>query len=169
MLRRATALALMLGGLPLAARADEPPEIEHQPVPCTVPNRPIQVCAAVTDDGQVAKARVYFRKPGEDFFAFVDMVFVGLKYCGTLPAPREGKLNSVEYYVQAIDDQYQSKRLSTYAIAIKPEAACDFPAVETDPARASRITVFATHKKQGKKLDDAFLATGVTFVPIQAK
>jgi hypothetical protein len=166
--RRAAALALLLAVASLPARADEPPEIEHQPVPCTIPNRPIQVCAAVTDDGQVAKARVYFRKPGEDFFAFVDMAFVGLKFCGTLPAPREGKLNSVEYYVQAIDDKYQSKRLSTYAIAVKPEGACDFPAIETDPTRANNITVFATHKKQGKKLDGAFLPTGVTFVPIQA-
>jgi hypothetical protein len=165
----ARATALLLAALSAPLLADEPPEIEHQPVPCTIPNKAVSVCATVTDDGQVAKARVYFRKSGEDFFAFVDMVFVGLKYCGTLPAPREGKLDSLEYYVQAIDDQYQSKRLSTYAIAVKPEGACDFPAVETDAARASRIVVFATHKKQGKKLDDAFLPTGVTFVPIQAK
>jgi hypothetical protein len=166
---RRPALALLIAVLAAPAAADEPPDIEHQPVPCTNPGKPLQVCASVTDDGQVAKARVYFRKPGEDFFAFVDMVFVGLKYCGTLPAPREGKLDAIEYYVQAIDDQYQSKRLSTYAIAVKPEGACDFPPLETDPARANRIVVFATHKKQGKKLDDAFLPTGVTFVPIQAK
>jgi hypothetical protein len=70
---RRPALALLLAALAAPAAADEPPDIEHQPVPCTNPGKPLQVCASVTDDGQVAKARVYFRKPGEDFFAFVDM------------------------------------------------------------------------------------------------
>lgn len=166
---RSAALALILASLPLPSRADDPPEVNHQPVPCTIPGKAISICATVTDDNQVAKARVYFRRAGQDFYNFVDMAFLGLKYCATLPAPREGAMQVLEYYVQAVDNQYQAKRSSTYAMNIKAEGACDFPADEKDAAKAGAITVFATHKKQGKKLDDAFVQNGVTFVPIQSK
>ena len=151
------------------AKADDPPEVNHQPIPCTVPGKALSVCANITDDGQVAKARVFFRRQGEDFYNVVDMRFQGLNYCATLPGPREGAMQVLEYYVQAIDDAYQSKRTSTYAMSVKPEGACDFPPLEKDAAKAGSITVYATHKKQGKKLDDAFVQTGVTFVPIQGK
>jgi len=35
-----------------------------------------------------------------------------------------------------------------------------------EPAKAGAIKVFATNRKQGKKLDDAFALAGVTFVPL---
>jgi len=159
--------ALWLPAVP--ARADDPPEIEHQPVPCTVPNKPIALCAGVTDDSQVAKVRIYFKPQGEDYYSFVDMTFGGINYCGTLPAPREGAVKSVEYYVQAVDDQYQSSRTSTYQMNVQPEGVCAFPPVQKDAAKAASITVYATHKKQGKKIYDAFANAGVNFVPVAAK
>ncbi len=168
MTRSSRRLAVALALLPLVARADDPPSIEHQPVPCTIPDKPMSLCASITDDGQVAKARIYFRPAGEQYFAFVDMTFLGLKYCGTVPAPHEG-IKIVEYYIQAIDDQYQPTRVSTYQMNVQPEGVCEFPPVETDKARAGAITVYATHKKQGKKLFDGFDATGVTFVPVATK
>jgi len=137
-------------------------------MPCTVPGKAISLCAAVSDDVQVMTARVYFRKAGEDFYNFVDMGFTGLNYCAILPAPREGKLKSIEYYVQAADNQFQPTRTSTYQLAIQPENLCEFPPV-ADPARAAAIKVFATNRKQGRKLDDAFVETGVTYVPVQAR
>ena len=166
---RTAALALILASLPLPSRADDPPEVDHQPVPCTIPDKAISICATVTDDNQVAKARVYFHRAGQDFYNFVDMAFQGLSYCATLPGPREGAMQVLEYYVQAVDNQYQAKRTSTYAMSVKPEGACDFPPLEKNAGKAAAITVFATHKKQGKKLDDAFVQSGVTFVPIQGK
>ena len=168
-MKRPTAwLALASLAAPLAL-ADDPPVIEHQPVPCTIAGKAISLCANVTDDGQVAKARIYFRAAGEQYYSFVDMVFLGLKHCGTVPAPREGAVKAIEYYVQAIDDQYQPARLSTYQMNLQPEGVCEFPPLETDRSRAAAITVYATHKKQGKKLSDAFDASGVTFVPITSK
>jgi hypothetical protein len=158
-------LLLAVLALGAASWADEPPEVDHQPVPCTIPDKPFSICARVSDDNEVAKARVFFRRGGEDYYAFVDMQFDGIKYCATIPAPLEGKMSTVEYYVEAIDNAYQSKRTSTYQIAVQPQGVCEFPPVEKDPARASAITVHATHKKQGKKLDDAFSNAGVTFVP----
>ena len=146
-----------------AARA-EAPQVDHQPAPCSLPGRAISLCATITDDGQVAKARLYFRPAGEKFYSFVDMEFGGLSFCGTLPAPREGKLKSIDYYVQAVDDQLESQRTSTYMLAVQPEGACEFPAVEKDAARAQAIVVHLTNRKQGKKLPDGFSAAGVTVV-----
>jgi hypothetical protein len=148
------------------AFADEPPAIDHQPVPCTVPARAISLCAAISDDQNVSAARIYFRKAGEDFYSFVDMSFGGISYCGTLPAPREGKLKRIEYYVQAVDDQFQAQRTSTFQLSVVPEGTCEFPPLEKNPKRAGAIKVFATNKKQGGKLDDAFDHTGVTYVPL---
>jgi hypothetical protein len=161
--------AVLLAALALPAFADDEPVIDHQPLPCTVAGKPIAVCAAASDDGQVAKVRAFFRRQGEDFYSFVEMSFTGLNHCGTLPAPLEGKVSTIEYYVQAIDDQYQQRRTSTYQINVQPEGVCEFPPVEKDQQKAAAITVHATNKKQGRKLDDAFSSTGVTFVPVVAR
>ena len=160
-------VAVALLALPRGAAADDPPVIDHQPVPCTVAGKPISMCAAVSDDVMVAKARVYFRPQGQDYYSFVDMNFTGLNYCGTVPAPREGKLKVIEYYLQAVDDQFQAQRTSTFQLRV--EGTCEFPAIEKDPRRAAAITVYATHRKQGKSLPDEFLSVGVTFVPVVAK
>jgi hypothetical protein len=160
------ALALAVWALPLATAAGDPPAIEHQPVPCTVPGKAISLCAAVSADTMVATARIYFRPAGEDFYSFVDMTFGGISYCGTIPAPREGKLKVIEYYLQAVDDQYQPTRTSTFQMHVQPEGMCEFPPIEKDAGRAAAIKVFATNRKQGNKMHDAFVTTGVTFVPV---
>ena len=162
-------LVIALAALAVPAMADDAPVVEHQPAPCTVFGRPIALCASVTDDSAVAKARIYFRPQGEDYYAFVDMAFAGLNYCGTLPAPREGEIKVIEYYVQAVDDQYQAQRTSTFQMNVRSGEACEFPPVEKDASKAAAITVYATHKKQGKKVHDAFAGPGVNFVPVAGK
>jgi hypothetical protein len=162
---RAAALVAMAAWLAAATARAEPPAVEHQPVPCTLPDKALSLCATITSDRPVAKSRVYFRAAGEKFYSFVDMVFGGLTFCGTLPPPREGKAKTVEYYVQALDDQYESTRTSTFQMAVQP--TCEFAPEEKDPAKAAAITVYATNKDQGKKLSDAFQAAGVSFVPVR--
>jgi hypothetical protein len=147
----------------------EPPVVEHQPSPCTVPEVPLTLCATITDDGQIGAARIYFRAADEKYFSFVNMRFTGLSLCGTLPAPRAGKVKAIEYYVQAVDDQYESQRTSTYNLTIQDPTLCEFPPVEKDPEAAKAIKVYATHAKQGKKLPDEFAAVGVSFVPVSSK
>jgi hypothetical protein len=161
------AVAVAAAMVPGSAWAEEP-DVAHQPSPCTVPDKPIVLCASVTDDGQVAKVRVYFRPAGEKFYSFVDMAFTGINFCGTLPAPRQGKTQAIDYYVQGVDDQYETKRTSTYQLNIQPEGICEFPPVE-DKAKATAITVYATSSKQGKKLPGAFQSSGVTFVPVKTQ
>lgn len=150
----------MLGAAPLLHAA--PPQVEHQPVPCTVAGAPLTLCATVTSEAQMARARVYFRPLREKFFSFVDMDFGGMSWCGTLPAPREGKLKALEYYVQAIDAQFESQRTITYTMAVQPEGVCGFPPVEKDPRRAQSIVVHLTNRKQGNTLPEGFMAAGVT-------
>jgi len=167
---RGTRTAALLGlaaGLAAANASAEPPGVEHQPVPCTVPDKALSLCANVTSDRQVGKVRVYFRSAGDKFYSFVDMVFGGLNFCGTLPGPREGRVKTVEYYVQAVDDQYESTRTSTFQMSVQP--TCEFPPVEKDAAKAAAITVYATHKDQGKKLSEGFQGAGVSFVPVVRK
>jgi len=162
---RQLAPALVLVLLPAVVRADDPPAVEHQPALCTVPEKALSLCAAISDDGTVATARLYFRRLGEDFYAFVNMVFTGVSYCGTVPGPRE-RTKAIEYYVQAVDEAYQPTRTSTYRLPVQPEGVCEFPPLEKDAAKAGAIKVFATNRKQGRKLDDGFAAGGVTFVPV---
>jgi hypothetical protein len=164
MTSRIGGIAMLLGIA--AASWAEPPVLEHQPSPCTVPAKAVSLCATITDDSQVAKARIYFRATGEKYWNVVDMAFGGISFCGTLPAPHT-KAQSVEYYVQAIDDEFETQRTSTYQLRVQGDGQCGFPPVETDTARASAITVYATHKKQGDKIDDHFERAGVTFVPVQ--
>ena len=150
---------------PSLVLANNPPSVEHQPAICTIPDKAVSLCAAVSDDGNVAAARLYFRKADEKYYNFVDMAFDGLDYCGTIPAPREGKISAIEYYIQAIDDSYEPTRTSTYLLPVEPEGTCEFPPLERNEARASAIRVFATSRKQGDKLDGNFERDGVTFVP----
>ncbi len=147
------------------AVANDPPAVDHQPALCTVPEKAVSLCAAVSDDGNVAVARLYFRRQGEGFYSFVPMSFTGVSSCGTLPAPHE-KAKTIEYYVQAVDDSYQPQRTSTFRLPVQPEGVCEFPPLEKDAGRSATIKVYATNRKQGKKLDDAFVITGVTFVPL---
>lgn len=164
-MKRPLAAAVALLALPLGLRA-EAPYVEHQPSPCTVPGKAVSLCASITDDGQVEKARIYFRPQGQKYFSYVEMTFGGLNFCGTLPAPRPDKLKVVEYYIQAVDNEFESQRTSTFQLTVQAEGVCPFPPVETDPQKASSVTVYAMDKKQGKKLPDGFVAEGVTFVPV---
>ncbi len=158
----ALGLASLLLITPLAG-ADDPPQLEHQPAICTVPEKPLSLCATISDDGTVSAARLFFRRPGDEYYAFVDMAFTGVSYCATVPAPRK-KTKAIEYYLQAVDDAYQPKRTNTYQIQVNP--SCDFPPLETDPVKAAAIKVFATNKKQGDELGGGFVPAGVSFVPV---
>jgi hypothetical protein len=157
-----TVLALL--GAASGVVADDPPLVEHQPVPCTVPEEPMSICASISDDAMVSFARLYFRPRGERYYSFAEMSFTGLQYCATVPAPRAGKLDALEYYIHAVDDAFQTRRTSTFQMTVQSAEVCGFPPLERDPEKAASITVYATHGKQGDKLDGDFVREGVNFV-----
>ncbi|HEX9641406.1 MAG TPA: hypothetical protein VGB13_08830, partial [Candidatus Krumholzibacteria bacterium] len=142
--------------------ADEPPNIEHQGSNCTVPDQRVSVCASIFDDQMVSKARVFFRPQGERYFNYAEMSFNGLEYCSVLPAPRQGKMKALEYYLQASDDAFQTRRGNMNQLVIQESEACPFPPVAQETS--TPLTVYATHKKQGDKLDDKFVREGVSFI-----
>ena len=160
----ARTLVIAVGLVPFAGA--EAPSVDHQPVPCTLPDKPSSLCATITDDGQVAAARIYFRPAGDKFYSFVDMAFGGLRFCGILPGARAGKVAAIDYYVQATDDQYESQRTSSFNMNVTTE--CEFPPVVKD-ASPTPIVVHATSQKQGKKLPEEFVAAGVSFVPVATR
>ena len=149
--------------VPEAPKVNEAPVIEHQAATCAEKGEPISLCANVADDDKIEKARIYFRKPGEKYYIFVEMAFVGLNYCGTLPAPTSVPI--VEYYMEAIDNQYEKARTSTYKLEVKPTGSCDFPPIEKDEARRAAMKVYATDVNQGIRLPKGYDPTPVTFVP----
>ncbi|MBP6702188.1 MAG: hypothetical protein KBH14_07165 [Vicinamibacteria bacterium] len=146
--------------------ANDPPLVEHQPAQCSLIGKPTELCASVLDDGDIAKVRAYFRKPGEKEYLVTEMVFEGARFCATLPGVKPGKLRTIEYYIQATDTEYESKRTSTYQLQIQTEEDCPFPAVQKDAKKASSIIVNATSAKQKTKLPEYLDPTGVTFVPV---
>jgi hypothetical protein len=167
MVTRGVAAAAAVVLFAAAAAGDDPPVIEHQPSPCSVPGKRIFLCATVTDERPVASVRAYFKARGEKFYSFVDMGFEGLSYCATLPAPR-AKAGAIEYYVQAVDDQYQPQRTSTHVMPLQPEGVCEFPPLAKAPDAAATLVVHATHRKQGRRLSAGFDDPAVSYVPATA-
>lgn len=155
-----------LSALAASAFAGDPPVVEHQPAQCSIASKPIELCASVLDDGDIGKVRTYFRRPGDKEYLISEMTFEGARFCTTLPGVKPGKLRSLEYYIQAIDTEYDSKRTSTYQLQIQDEADCPFPAVQKDPRKAAAIRVQATSERQGSKVPDYLEPAGVAFVPV---
>ena len=160
-------LLAILSGAPAStyASVNDPPVVEHQPAQCSLIGKPIELCASVLDDGDIAKVRTYFRRPGDREYLVSEMTFEGARFCTTLPGVRAGKLKTLEYYIQAVDTEYESKRTSTYQLQIQTEEDCAFPAVQKDAKKASSIVVQGTSAKQGTKIPDFLEPAGVTFVP----
>ncbi len=162
----AASVLAVVAGLP--ALANDPPLVEHQPAQCSIVSKPIELCASVLDDGDIAKVRAYFRRPGDKEYLISELSFEGARFCTTLPGVKPGKLRTLEYYIQATDTEYESKRTSTYQLQIQSEQDCAFPAVQKDAKKAGAISVYATSPKQGTKVPDYLEPTGVTFVPMGA-
>ena len=82
MMKRFLAPALVLLLMPLAVQGATPPEVDHQPALCTLPDEAISLCAAVSDDGTVAansrppyplsSSPMYFAECSERVWQFFD-------------------------------------------------------------------------------------------------
>ena len=95
------------------------------------------LCATITDDGQVAAARIYFRPAGDKFYSFVDMVFGGLSFCGTVPGHARGQgagPSSTTCRRWTTSTSPSARARSTWNV--KPE--CEFAPVEKDAGAGGR-------------------------------
>ncbi len=169
--RKPPTLALAACGLALFAAgptAADKPIIDHQPVVCSVPEAHPRICALVADDGAVKKVDVFFRARGQAAFYRSRMDFDAINYCATLPIPSKST-SIVEYYVRAIDDEALIERTIDFKMAVDPDSSCEFPVVDQDPERASRLVVYATIPKQGKKIKGFERAGIARFVPVKKR
>ena len=149
---RALALGVALLSLAPSAFADEP-TIDHQPVECSVPGKNPRICAYVLDDGEVKRVRVYFRAQDQDAYYWSEMRFDGIQFCATLPVAKE-RVRSIDYYVWAVDNEFQTTRTRPFAIRLSPEATCSYPVIDEDPERIQNLVVHATAAKQGDKIKE---------------
>jgi hypothetical protein len=150
------------------AAQNEEPTIDHQPVECSTPEKNARICAYVLDDGEVKRVRVYFRAEKQEAFYWSDMAFDGIQFCATLPVAKKS-VSTLEYYVWAVDDKFQSTRTRSNLVSLSPTAPCAFPVIDEEPERISNLVVNATSEKQGKAIEE-FEERGITqFVPLRKK
>lgn len=159
---------LLLLGIALSSifprTLSEEPLIDHQPVICSIPGKNPRICTYVADDGEVKKVRVYFRADRQEAFYWSEMRFDGIQYCATLPVAKKSVLG-VEYYIWAIDNDFDSRRTRTYKISLVPNAPCEYPVFDEDPERISNLVVHTTSPKQGNEIRDFEKEGIVQFVP----
>jgi hypothetical protein len=151
-------------GLSDVVSADEP-IIDHQPVICSLQERNPRICTYVADDGEVKKVRVYFRAEKQEAFYWSEMSFDGIQYCATIPVAKKS-VRAVEYYIWAIDDNFESQRTRTHKTSVAAETPCEYPVYDEDPARTSNLVVYATSSKQGDSIRDFEKDGIVRFVPV---
>lgn len=146
----------------------EEPAIDHQPVECSSPEKNTRVCAYVLDDGEVKRVRAYFRAEKQEAFYWSDMAFDGIQFCATLPVAKM-HVETLEYYIWAVDDEFQSVRTRSYPVSLSPTAPCAFPVIDEEPDRIGKLVVNATSEKQGTAIEE-FEARGIIeFVPLRKK
>jgi hypothetical protein len=163
----AVGLLVKLSALPSLARAEEP-VIDHQPVECSTPEMNTRVCAYVLDDGEVKRVRAYFRAEKQEAFYWSDMAFDGIQFCATLPVAKKN-VSTLEYYVWAVDEEFQSTRTRSYPVSLSPTAPCAFPVVDEDPERIGKLVVNATSEKQGTRIEEFEERGIIEFVPLRKK
>jgi len=163
----AASLLVTLPSLGSFAKAEEP-AIDHQPVECSTPEKNTRVCAYVLDDGEVKRVRAYFRAEKQEAFYWSDMAFDGIQFCATLPVAKK-HVATLEYYIWAVDDEFQSTRTRSYPVSLAPTAPCAFPVVDEEPERISKLVVHATLEKQGTAIEEFEERGIIEFAPLRKK
>lgn len=165
--RSSLSASLALVACASLAWADEP-VIDHQPVECSTPGKNARICAYVLDDGEVKRVRVYFRSERQEAFYFSDMSFDGIQFCATLPVAEDG-IRAIDYYVWAVDDEFQTSRTRPGRISLAPSSPCAYPVIDEDNDRIANLHVSATSEKQGDEIEDFEPRGIVEFVPVKKK
>ncbi len=153
-----------LGSLSL----EEEPTIDHQPVECSTPEKNTRICAYVLDDGEVKRVRAYFRAEKQEAFYYSEMAFDGIQFCATLPVAKKN-VGILEYYIWAVDDQFQSTRTRSYPVSLSPTAPCAFPVIDEEPERIGKLVVHATSEKQGTAIEGFEERGIIEFVSLRKK
>lgn len=130
-LRQARLVAVGVLAFSLAARANEPPEIRHQPVKAAIRGQPISVMARVTDDAGPVKYVTLFYSLSRDAAPFrVPMKASDADlYVGTIPPDLLADVEQVLYYIEAMDADEATQETAWNTIDIR-SASSRAPAEE---------------------------------------
>ena len=128
--------------------ANQPPTIEHEPHDCTAERRRARLCAEVSDDSGVGDVRLVFRVNGTRGYYWTPMSFDGSRYCAWLPAPIP-KTRSIEYYVEAFDDAYESSRTRSFDLSVRDDCEMADQDVPVKSAIVGRASPSIAHEPPG--------------------
>lgn len=130
-----TLLALLTAMLaaPASAQENEAPAIRHDPPACGSAATRLRVCAYVVDETGIAQVRINFRARGTRAYYWTPMAFDGALYCAWLPAPLP-ETRAVEYYVEAVDDQFEPSRTADHTVPVRPDCSLSAPDPAPPPA-----------------------------------
>jgi hypothetical protein len=127
----APAAAVLL--LAASAQENQAPAIRSEPPACGSAARRPRLCAYVVDETGIAQVRLYFRAGGAPAYHWTPMAFDGALYCAWLPAPLP-ETRTVEYYVEAVDDQFEPSRTADASLAVRPDCPTSAPPPESKAA-----------------------------------
>ena len=121
-----------------AQDANRPPMIKHEPVAVAVRGQPITILANVTDDSGLVKSAMLFYSASKDATPFRSpMKSSGTSlYYGTIPAGVISSVDSISYYIEALDHVDAAQETPWHTIAIK-DATAPVKTVEPRPAAVS--------------------------------
>jgi hypothetical protein len=131
-----------------------PPVIVHSPIFSAPAGQDLTVSAAITDDGGVTGATLYYRRIGQTGFTSVAMTSSGDQYAGIVPAA-EVMPPGVEYYLSATDGSLWSYHPPTdYLTSPHQVTVTDAPPVITHTplslaSQNNDLTVTATVTDDG--------------------
>ena len=143
-----------------AEEQNRPPTIRHEPVTVAVRGQPITILANITDDSGLVKSATLFYSASKDAAPFRSpMKSSGTSlYYGTIPSGVLSSVDSISYYIEALDHVDAAQETPWHTIAIKDTAA---PAkgAETQPAPAS-----SSEPQGGKSGNHSALTVGAIAV-----
>jgi hypothetical protein len=144
---------------------NRPPTIKHEPVTVAVRGQPITILATVTDDSGLVKSATLFYSASKDAAPFRSaMKSSGTSlYYGTIPAGVISSVDSISYYIEALDHVDAAQETPWHTIAIK-DASAPVKAVEPRPADVSASTPAAGQKSGHSALTVGAIAVGAAAV-----
>ena len=124
---------------------NQPPVIKHDPVKVAVRGQPITILANITDDSGLIKSATLFYSASKDAAPFRSpMKSSGTSlYYGTIPAGVLSSVDSISYYIEALDHMDAAQETAWHTIAIQ-DANIPAKVSETAPTAPVPMTNSAT-------------------------
>ena len=137
------AVATLLATLLSVSLAEAALTVQHDGVGCVLAENHPRLEARITPEGEVARARVFFRSAGTPHWYSVEMTSQAGSWTGVLPKPKVST-KRIEYYLEATDKVFgPALTPERIAVVVQGPGACQKDAVMAAAAPAARVVVTA--------------------------